>query len=144
MLLTGTWAGAAATLSLAIVVVVFEKVGYAWNHAVPGPDEPEMPGGDADKTTAFLALASALVTLQGVVITLVFSLLGANEASFVIDVGAAALVLGLLSGLVTAFMVAPGISSQLQLRMAGHGLRVTVWACSYGLLCVAMAVIVER
>lgn len=143
LLLVGQAPLGAATLALGLVALGFRRVGRLWTR---------LSGSGRSDETSFAAAgramqteAAALVTVQGVALTLIFSFLGDQPASAVTKVAAISLVVGLclallLSGLVTT----TGIVQASQRAVAFQVFNWTTWACAYGLLCLTSAVVLER
>jgi hypothetical protein len=92
---------------------------------------------------AFRAQAAALVTLQGVVLALVLTLAG-DDPSLTVKVAGAALVTGVLLGLLQAGLVAIDVTSDGQIAIATILFNLTLWACAYGLLCLAAELVLGR
>lgn len=138
LLVTGPIALAAATLSLAATVALVVGVSLVWDSF----DESRPDLATGKHAEAFQSQAAGLVTLQGVVLTLVLTLAD-QTTSTTIKAGGVALVIGVLFGLVLAGLVALGISGQGQLLIATLVFNLTVWSCAYGLLCLAAALVLE-
>jgi hypothetical protein len=92
----------------------------------------------------FTSLATSLVTLNGVVLALVFSFLGEGEASLTVKLGAGSLALGILFGLTMMLAVSFGASTNERVAIAFNLLLVSAYAAAYGILCIAAAVVLER
>lgn len=139
LLLAGEPALGSATLALALFVSAVLVLSRVWNRL----DPPVRPRTEVSHTAAFRAQAAALVTLQAVVLTLVLTLAG-DDASPTVKVAAVALVVGVLLGLVQGGLVALGVSGSGQVAIATLVFNLTMWACGYGLLCLAAELVLER
>ncbi|HEY9409502.1 MAG TPA: hypothetical protein VIP77_07970, partial [Jiangellaceae bacterium] len=106
-------------------------------------DPPVRPHAEVSHAAAFRAQATALVTLQAVVLTLVLTLAGDN-ASPTVKVAGVALVVGVLLGLVQGGLVALGVAGSGQVAIATLVFNLTMVACGYGLLCLAAELVLER
>lgn len=142
LLLVGEYVAGAATLLLALGVNLYLRLADAYNRTTGTPRGQQDPA--ASVAANFTSLATSLVTLNGVVLALVFSFLGEGEASLVVKLGAAALALGILLGLTLMLAVSFGVSTRERVDIAFNLLLSTVYGCAYGILCIAAAVVLER
>jgi hypothetical protein len=140
LLLPVSVALATATVTLGLVELFFRRFAQAWAALARDPSPPDAGVvGSALRTET-----TGLVTLQGVVLGLVFSFLGNGVVTPTIRVAAVALALGVLLGLLLLSMVAYGIDTQVQGRVAGQVFILSLDAAAYGLLCIGAATVFER
>jgi hypothetical protein len=131
---------AVATVTLGLVELFFRQFSTAWAALADDPSPPAA----AAVGTALRTETTGLVTLQGVVLGLVFSFLGDGVVTPTIRVAAVALALGVLLGLLLLSMVAYGIDNLRQGRVAGQVFILSLNAAAYGLLCIGAATVFER
>jgi len=138
LLASGRTALGAATLGLGATVYALVAISVTWDRL----DDPHGPraGGHG---RAFRAQAAALVTLQGVVLALVVTLAG-GDPSPTVKVAGVALVVGVLLGLLQAGLVGIDVTSDGQTAIATFLFNLTLWACAYGLLCLAAELVLGR
>ncbi|WP_149184509.1 hypothetical protein [Streptomyces sp. TRM49041] len=123
-----------ATLALSAVIFSYLGATVLWRFlAVRGPahEHPEVPElSDAMSKTIQLA-----VTVQGVVLGLIFAFLRDRAATITVQVGAVSLVVGVILGLLLYTLVSYEVSAPGCLVMAGLLSNFTVWSAGYGLTC---------
>jgi hypothetical protein len=135
-----TLALAVATVALGLVELFFRQFAAAWATLSPKPSVP-----DFDVVgPALRSEATGLVTLQGVVLGLVFSFLGGHAVTATVQVAAVALVVGVLLGLLLLSLIAFGIDNPRQGRIAAQVFILSLNAAAYGLLCIGAATVFER
>ncbi|MGH9252471.1 MAG: hypothetical protein ACRD0W_23560 [Acidimicrobiales bacterium] len=128
----------AATLGLAATVYALLAITVFWDRL----DDPHGPSAGG-RGAAFRGPAAALVTLQGVVLALVLTLAG-DDPSLTVRVAGVALVVGVLLGLLQAGLVAIDATSDGQTAIATILFNLMLWACAYGLLCLAAELVLGR
>jgi hypothetical protein len=138
LLASGRTALGAATLGLGATVYALVAISVTWDRL----DDPHGPRAGAHGR-AFRAQAAALVTLQGVVLALVVTLAG-GDPSPTVKVAGVALVVGVLLGLLQAGLVGIDVTSDGQTAIATFLFNLTLWACAYGLLCLAAELVLGR
>jgi hypothetical protein len=140
VLLWATTALAAATLALGVVLLFFQRFAIAMGGLAASPSSPDIQL----VGTAMRAETAGLVTLQGVVLGLVFSFLGDHAVTPAVGVAAVALVCGVLLGLLLLSLIAFGIQDHRQAHVAAHLFILSLSSAAYGLLCIAAATVFER
>jgi hypothetical protein len=140
VLIPVTTALAVATLALGLVELFFRRFTRAMATLSPPPAVLDFTVvGPAMRTEA-----TSLVTLQGVVLGLVFSFLGDRAVSPAVAVASVALVVGVLLGLLLLGLIAFGINERREAWVAAQLFLLSLSAAAYGLLCIAAATVFER
>lgn len=95
-----------------------------------------------DWGTAFKDGANLVITVEGVVLGLVFAFAPkVTSSSHLVDVGAASLVTGVLLGILLYSLAAGGIPNDWGAAIASLMLNVSLYALAYGLICIVGALI---
>ncbi|GGQ72091.1 hypothetical protein [Kitasatospora griseola] len=133
-----------ATFSLAAIIVLYIASALLWE-ALSGAQEvdlrpaaaiPQTPERTFPLSPAMAQATQLAVTVQGVVLGLVFAFLGSREATATIKVGAVALVVGVILGLLLYALVVIEVPGNSCAAMAGVLFNWCLWSASYGLTCV--------
>ncbi len=82
-----------------------------------------------------------VVTVQGVTLGLIFAFAGKGDVGITVKVGAAALVIGVILGLLLNTLVLHSVSTIQCLAMAGILYSATIWSACYGLVCIAASLL---
>lgn len=142
MLVLSEYPSGAALLLLAAALLLYSRLADAYNR--PGGSPHDYGGQPVNPVTSLTTLGSALVTLQGVILTLLFALLGEDPATLVVKLGSASLASGILVGLTLLLAISFGASTHERIRIAFDLLLWSTYACALGILCIACAVVAER
>lgn len=137
-------AAGTALVMLFLAMTGYKRLALAYNRPgtpLPPADDPT-PG--PGLRSALLGLASALVTLQGVMLTLVFTFVGPDHASLAVKISAASLAIGVVLGMGLMLSIALGVSTKERRQIAFDLLLWVSYACTLGILSLACAVIIER
>jgi hypothetical protein len=135
-----TMALAVATISLGLVELFFRRFTRAMAMVSP----PRAVLDFAVVGPAIRTEATGLVTLQGVVLGLVFSFIGNRVVTPAVAVASVALVIGVLLGLLLLGLIAFGINDRREAWVAAQLFLLSLSAAAYGLLCIAAATVLER
>jgi hypothetical protein len=87
--------------------------------------------------------ANVVITVDGIVLGLVYTFLGAtkNTVPLVVKVGAVALVAGVVLALILYALVAGKITTVIAQNIATGLFSLISWALAYGLLCIVFALV---
>lgn len=140
ILLQGETALGVAALGQALLVAVYFALVLVWLAVGEDDGGPDLTAA----ASAFQKQAAALVTLAGVVLALVIALPGDDSPTLTIKVAGAALVVSALAGLLLAGLVATGVGARAQYFLASIVYSASIWTLSFGLLCLATALVIER
>ncbi|MBV9381245.1 MAG: hypothetical protein JOY82_04770 [Streptosporangiaceae bacterium] len=109
--------------------------------ATEGATETE-PGVDRDWGAAFKDGANLVITVEGVVLGLVFAFIAKGTASStLVNVGAASLAAGVVLGILLYSLAAGGIPGAWGAAIASLMLNISLYALAYGLICIVGALI---
>ncbi|MFI0906774.1 hypothetical protein ACH4TE_25110 [Streptomyces sioyaensis] len=126
----------AATLTLSAIIFLYLLATLLWVHlANQGPiyEHPEV----LKLAPAMTGATQLAVTVQGVVLGLIFAFLKNHSAIITIQVGAVSLVVGAILGLLLYMLAAYDVEAPGCRIMAGLLFNLTIWSAGYGLACVA-------
>lgn len=127
----------AATWGLLVVIVLWVSAALGWGMInPPAAEEPDL-------SKLLRGAANVVITVDGVVLGLVYAFLGMNKTStpLVVKVGALALVTGVVLALLLYSLVAGKITTPAAVAFATGLFSLISWALAYGLLCIVFAVV---
>jgi hypothetical protein len=128
---------AAATWGLVIVIFLWVGMAMVWGEInPPARDEPNL-------SELLRNAANVVITVDGVVLGLVYTFLGATKSPIplVVKVGAVALVTGVVLALILYALVAGKITTITAQNLATGLFSLISWALAYGLLCIVFALV---
>lgn len=128
----------AATWGLAIVVLLWVGLALFWGEINP-PAQTE-----PDLSALLRNAANVVITVDGVVLGLVYTFLGTQNRPIplTVKVGALALVAGVVLALLLYALVGGKITSPAAVSIATGLFSLTSWALAYGLLCIVFALVI--
>jgi hypothetical protein len=128
---------AAATWGLLVVIVLWVGLALFWGEINP-PAQTE-----PDLSQLLRNAANVVITVDGVVLGLVYTFLGDNKKPIplVVKVGAVALVSGVVLALLLYALVAGKITTPIAASIATGLFSLISWALAYGLLCIVFALV---
>jgi hypothetical protein len=128
---------AAATWGLLVVVVLWVGLALFWGRINP-PAETE-----PDLSQLLRNAANVVITVDGVVLGLVYTFRGTTNKPIplVVKVGAVALVAGVVLALLLYALVAGKITTPTAVSVATGMFSLTSWALAYGLLCIVFTLV---
>jgi hypothetical protein len=129
-----------AALAQALVVAAYFGLVLVWLGLGTGSGGPDLVAG----TTGFQKEAAGLVSLAGVVLTLVIAFVANDAATSTVKAAGVALVICALTGILLAGLVATGVHTEAQYFLASIVYSASIWTLSFGLLCLATALVFER
>jgi hypothetical protein len=80
--------------------------------------------------------ANLVITVEGVVLGLVFAFIGSNGGNVMVNVGAVSLAAGVVLGILLYSLAAGGIPSDWGAAIASLVLNISLYALAYGLICI--------
>lgn len=127
----------AATWGLVVVIVLWVGLALVWGEInPPAQSEPDL-------SELLRNAANVVITVDGIVLGLVYTFLGAtkNPIPLVVKVGAVALVVGVVLALILYALVAGKITTIIAQNLATGLFSLISWALAYGLLCIVFALV---
>ena len=106
-----------------------------------GDNTETTPEADRDWGAAFKDGANLVITVEGVVLGLVFAFITKGPSSAVVDVGAGSLAAGVVLGILLYSLAAGGVPNDWGAAIASLMLNVSLYALAYGLICIVAALI---
>jgi hypothetical protein len=127
-----------STWGLAVFMFVWVVGALIWGEINP------RAAGEPDLSDLLRNAAAVVITVDGVVLGLIYTFTSASNhpATLTGKVGALALVVGLMLGLLLYSLVAGKITTLRSIAVATGLYSLTAWALAYGLLCVAFTLVV--
>lgn len=127
----------AATWGLLVVVVLWVGLALFWGRINPSAQT------EPDLSQLLRNAANVVITVDGVVLGLVYAFLGASKKPIplVVKVGAVALVAGVVLALLLYSLVAGKITTPIATSIATGLFSLISWALAYGLLCIVFALV---
>lgn len=127
-LIVSTWA-------LAGLVGVHLLLDRGWIRLLGGT-ESESQTTPTDWGAAFKDGANLVITVEGVVLGLVFAFVAKGAGITLVNVGAASLAVGVLLGILLYSLAAGGIPTNWGAAIASLMLNLSLYALAYGLICI--------
>lgn len=127
----------AATWGLLVVVALWVGLALVWGMINPPAEtEPDLSG-------LLRNAANVVITVDGVVLGLVYTFLGATHKPIplAVKVGAVALVAGVVLALLLYALVAGKITTPTAVSISTGMFSLTSWALAYGLLCIVFTLV---
>ncbi|MFC6595704.1 hypothetical protein [Kitasatospora paranensis] len=132
-----------ATFALFAIIVLYLASALLWE-VLSGVGKVDLvpavqvgtPGNPSGLSPAMAQATQLAVTVQGVVLGLVFAFLGGRVATVTIQVGAVSLAAGVVFGLLLYALVVIEVPGASCAAMAGVLFNWSLWAASYGLACI--------
>lgn len=127
----------AATWGLFVVMALWVGGAVLWGAInPPAPEEPDL-------SELLRNAANVVITVDGVVLGLIYTFSTTREAPIptVVKVGAMALVLGVVVGLLLYSLVAGKITTRAAVAIATGLFSLIAWSLAYGLLCIVFALV---
>jgi hypothetical protein len=127
----------AATWGLFVVMALWVGGAVLWGAVnLPATEEPDL-------SELLRNAANVVITVDGVVLGLVYTFSTTREAPIptVVKVGALALVLGVVVGLLLYSLVAGKITTRTAVAIATGLFSLIAWSLAYGLLCIVFALV---
>ena len=93
--------------------------------------------------TAFKDGANLVITVEGVVLGLVFAFIGNHGTTGLVNVGAASLAAGVVLGILLYSLASGGVPSGWGSAIASLMLNLSLYALAYGLICIVAALIMR-
>jgi hypothetical protein len=130
----------AATWGLLVVITLWVGLALFWGRINP-PAQTE-----PDLSQLLRSAANVVITVDGVVLGLVYAFLGATNKPIplVVKVGAVALVAGVVLALLLYALVAGKITTPIAVSVATGLFSLISWALAYGLLCIVFALVLPQ
>jgi hypothetical protein len=128
---------AAATWGLVVVIVLWVGLALFWGMINPRAQE------EPDLSDLLRNAANVVITVDGVVLGLVYAFVGASKKPIplVVKVGALSLVAGVVLALILYSLVAGKITTSMSQSLATGLFSLISWALAYGLLCIVFALV---
>lgn len=127
----------AATWGFLVVIVLWVGSAVGWGMInTPAAEEPDL-------SKLLRSAANVVITVDGVVLGLVYAFVGMDKTStpLVVKVGALALVAGVVLALLLYSLVAGKITTRAAVAFATGLFSLISWALAYGLLCIVFAIV---
>jgi hypothetical protein len=137
-----------STFFLAGYIALTTLVSQVWEKLPSSTAESEDPPKAPDSFDLSPSLTQATnlyITIEGVVLGLIFTFVqGTSKLTLTVKVGAAALAVGLLVGLLLYSLVAVEVKGDGPTVVAGFLFNVMSWLLAYGLLCIVSSLVFQR
>ncbi|MGV9812740.1 hypothetical protein ACWDTQ_12525, partial [Streptomyces cellulosae] len=126
---------------LAVVMCFFWAAGYLWDKLADDDAKEVEPTGVNPLEMSVTASVQLAVTIQGVVLGLIFAFLDKDAITITVQVGVVALAVGVLSGILLFTYVSHHIFGYRTQAFVIILQDLTLWGLAYGLLCITSTVV---
>ncbi|MFF0554800.1 hypothetical protein [Streptomyces sp. NPDC004266] len=129
-----------ATFTLSPVIFLYLGANLLWGFLAEfGTQNVHGSGGQSSQASIMAEAAKLTVTVQGVALGLVFAFAKNRDVDLTVQVGAVALVAGVILGLLLYTLVVVDLPTVPCQVVASILYNMTLWSASYGLTCIAFS-----